>query len=273
VTREELAAKRAAERAGVDVRELDTPAATAAAEELFRNIWRVTDQAAPVSGDLMRALNAAGNYVAGAYRGDTMVGAAAAFFTGDTPRVLHSHITGVATGMQGRSVGFALKVHQRAWAMRRGIDTISWTVDPLVRRNAYFNLARLAATVADYLPDFYGSMQDGVNANDASDRLLLHWSLNSDRVSTASEGTPHVLEPAAAALLSVGPAGEPVAHPATGPTLSCELPADIVRIRLADPPLAGAWRMALRAAVTGAMRDGYRVTGVTRDGSYLLATQ
>ena len=44
--------------------------------------------------------------------------------------------------------------------------------DPLVRRNARLNLVRLGADVTDYLPDFYGAMDDAVNAGDRSDRLL-----------------------------------------------------------------------------------------------------
>src|SRR5262245_38271070 len=170
-------ASEAAGHAGVEVHELSKPAETAAAADLFQAIWSAPAQAPPLSAELMRALAATGNYVAGAYVGDTMVGAAVAFFTDETPRALHSHISGVAEGMQGRSVGFALKLHQRLWALERGIGTIAWTTDPLVRRNAYFNLAKLGATVTEYLPDFYGEMKDGVNAADTSDRLMLTWAL------------------------------------------------------------------------------------------------
>ncbi len=50
-----------------------------------------------------------------------------------------------------------------------------WTFDPLVRRNAWFNIAVLGAEVAEYLPSFYGSMTDAINAGDESDRLLVAW--------------------------------------------------------------------------------------------------
>lgn len=268
-----VAASVAAERAGVEVRELDVPAATAAAADLFCAIWHAPGEAAPVNNELMRALNQTGNYVAGAYSGDRLVGAAVAIFTDETPRALHSHICGVARGLQGRSVGFAIKLHQRAWALRRGIGTISWTADPLVRRNVYFNLAKLGATVTDYLPDYYGPMKDGVNAGDASDRLLLTWSLTAERVAAASIGEAYILgsPTGTRSSLEIGPSGEPLPGRAAGESvLRCELPADILHIRRTDPPLAAAWRAALRTAITDALHDGYQIAGVTRDGCYVL---
>ena len=78
-----------------------------------------------------------------------------------------------------RNVGYALKLHQRAWALQRGIATITWTFDPLVRRNAYFNLAKLGVRATRYLPNFYGAMQDPINAGDDTDRLLVDWDLAS----------------------------------------------------------------------------------------------
>jgi predicted GNAT superfamily acetyltransferase len=271
VTSAFAAAHTAASVAGVEVRELDTPAAAAAAANLFCAIWRAPDEAAPLSADLMRALNTTGNYVAGAFTGDTLVGAAVAFYTDENPTALHSHICGVAGGMQGRSVGFALKLHQRAWALHRNIAMISWTADPLVRRNIYFNLAKLGATVTAYLPDFYGPMRDGLNAGDPSDRLLLTWSLSSDHVTTATEGHPHILTIDSHPLLTVTPQGAPLPPTIAAPTLRCELPTDIVALRRTQPELATTWRIALRTALTTAIADGYRVIGVDKNGSYLLA--
>jgi predicted GNAT superfamily acetyltransferase len=266
------AAAAAALRADVELRELSTPAATAGAERLFCDVWQTSTLSAPVSSDLMRALEHSGNYVAGAYRGDRLVGASVAFFTDDSPVTLHSHIAGVDRSVHGRHVGFALKLHQRAWALARGIGSITWTMDPLVRRNLYFNLAKLGAEVAEYLPDHYGRMRDGINADDRSDRLLLAWPLAADRVHAAAEGTPCPVNPGEAALLlAVGPDGAPEPGVTEGSVLICQVPADIVAVRAADPVLGAAWRQALSAALTGALAAGYRVVGVNRQGDYVLA--
>jgi predicted GNAT superfamily acetyltransferase len=117
-----------------------------------------------------------------------MIGACAAFPAADGG--LHSDITGVAA--RGIGAGFAIKRRQRAWALARGITTITWTFDQLVRRNAYFNLARLAARATEYMPDFYGEMPDELNAGDPSDRLLLSWDLATPEVAATAAGQPRV---------------------------------------------------------------------------------
>ena len=47
-----------------------------------------------------------------------------------------------------------------------------WTYDPLVSRNARFNLVKLGAVGTEYAVDFYGPMRDGVNDGE-SDRLTV----------------------------------------------------------------------------------------------------
>ncbi|NEP08647.1 MAG: GNAT family N-acetyltransferase, partial [Okeania sp. SIO4D6] len=47
-------------------------------------------------------------------------------------------MTGILPGVQHSGVGRAMKQHQRDWAIERGIPWITWTFDPLVRRNAWF---------------------------------------------------------------------------------------------------------------------------------------
>ena len=270
------AAAAAAMQAGVVVTELATSAATKTAAELFAEIWHTMPGTTPISSDLMRALHEAGNYVAGAYAEDVLVAASVGFFTGDPTARLHSHIAGVAARVQGRHVGFALKVHQRAWALSRGVEQISWTVDPLVRRNVFFNLRKLGAEPQAYLPDFYGSMEDGVNGDDESDRLLLSWNLGDERVARACE-RGHVADSPAdgapvAVALDVGPDGGPVVGEVDRSSrFACRLPVDIVDLRAAQPGLARAWRQALRATLGTAVQDGARVIGFSREGGYLLS--
>src|SRR5699024_8773798 len=106
----------------------------------YDRIWRPDPANPPVTTELLRALTKAGNYVTGAYDGAELIGACVGFFGEPAGAALHSHIAGVTGAARGRHVGFALKLHQRAWALRRGVREIAWTFDPLIRRNAYFNL-------------------------------------------------------------------------------------------------------------------------------------
>jgi predicted GNAT superfamily acetyltransferase len=249
----------------MDVRELTTTDDLRAASELLAGIWRPTD---PMPYEMLRVLQHLGGYISGVYEGGTMVGACAAFPTADGR--LHSHITGVSA--RGKGAGFAIKAHQREWALAHGVTAITWTFDPLVRRNAYFNLAKLAARAEEYLPDFYGEMPDELNAGDPSDRLLLTWDLETPEVAAAVQGHPPA-EPAPpdATALTAGADGRPVeADPAGAARLAVGTPADIAVLRAGDPPLALDWRRAQRAALGGALAAGYRVTGFTRSGHYLL---
>ena len=56
---------------------------------------------------------------------------------------LHSHMLATVPEWQSRGVGFALKLAQRAAALDAGFDDVRWTYDPLLARNAWFNLTKL----------------------------------------------------------------------------------------------------------------------------------
>ncbi len=88
---------------------------------------------------------------------------------------LHSHMLAVAPLHRNCGLGRALKLWQRDDALGRGIRLMRWTFDPLVAKNAFFNLQRLGATARVYLPDFYGH-RDTL----PTDRLLAEWRLDAE---------------------------------------------------------------------------------------------
>lgn len=264
----------AAEAARVTVRELVDMPDLAAAGEAWNDVWSVPDGQQMLPPEVLRAMSHAGNYAAGAYHGGDLVGAAFGFLGEHDGTVhLHSHIAGVLRGTQHRGVGYAMKLHQRAWALDRSLGTIAWTFDPLVRRNAYFNLTKLAAVARDYEVDFYGAMDDGFNAGDDTDRLVVTWELTSPRVTSALDGG-RVELPANAGevILDEVADGSPVAQTGAGPVLRVRVPDDIVELRRRAPQLARSWRAAVRDTLGGALADGYTAVGVSRDGWYVLQT-
>jgi predicted GNAT superfamily acetyltransferase len=269
-------AEAAAAAAGVRVRELKTLAELEAVYRLYDGIWRPDPKNPPVTTEMLRALTKAGNYVAGAYDGDELVGACVGFFAPPSEGALHSHVAGVSGQARGRSVGFALKVHQRAWAMLRGIAVVSWTFDPLVRRNAYFNIVKLAARPTEYLTNFYGDMRDGINSGGDTDRLLVRWELGTPAVAAASAGEPAAVEAGlelargAVVGLSSSSDGRPVPGSLAGKTLLVAIPPDIEGLRGTDPEGAQAWRTAVREVLGTLIAEGARVTGFDRAGWYLL---
>jgi predicted GNAT superfamily acetyltransferase len=271
------AAAAAADHSGVRLVDLVDLAALREVQALFDSIWHPAPDNRPVTVELMRALTKAGNPLTGAYEGDRLVGACVGFFAAPSGTSLHSHVTGVTRAAQRRSIGRALKLHQRAWALHRGITRISWTYDPLVRRNAWFNLVRLGATPLEYLPDFYGPMEDTINGTDPSDRLLTCWALDSEPVLRAVAGEPVTVDlPAlraagAVAVVSPGPDGGPVVAPGSPDALRLvAVPPDVEALRARAPDLAAQWRLAVREALGGALDAGGRVRGFTREGWYVI---
>lgn len=264
----EMAAE-AARRSGVQVRTSDSVEDLERVDRLLAEIWGGPRQDA-VSVNMMKALAHSGHYIGTAWRGPDLVGAAVGFAHGpDGDPSLHSHIAGVRPGQQGSGVGYALKLHQAEWSLRRGLGSITWTFDPLVRRNAWFNLVKLGARGEKYFSDFYGAMHDEINDGDATDRCLAVWDLSSD----LSRDRP-VAEPAAAVLLlEIDEEGGPSCRPDPAPgrdVLLCPIPADVVELRRREPALAGRWRQALRATMGRALASGFVATSVTSDGCYVL---
>jgi len=276
-------AREAADRADIEVADVHHHVPIRDAVALFDAVWGRDAQAGSIfAPEALTALAHAGGQVTIARRrgNGEVVAATAAFLGRDhvTGAVhLHSHVTGVVAGEEGRGIGQAMKWHQRAWALERGITQVRWTFDPLLRRNAVLNLARLGAGVGRYLEDLYGPMPDARNHGLPTDRLEAVWDLAAPRVRAAAEGrgaTPDVAAlrgAGAQPLLDVGSDDEPVHTPTNAPRRLVRIPADIEQLRSDDPDLARSWTDAIRATLGAAVTAGARVTGCTRDGWYVLA--
>ena len=278
-----------ADRAGVDVRTLETLEQMTAACAVLERVWGVEPGAVfDVQPHLLRALGHGGNYLVGAYlRGSgELIGASSAFFTEPLGAAMHSHITGVLPGIAGHGVGAALKWHQRQWALERGLSRITWTYDPLIARNSFFNLTRLGGRPETYFVDFYGVMDDGPNRGQPTDRVQIGWDLDApgtlEAGETARTGTPGgngpdveaLIEGGAAVVLSVGPNGEPVMGrppPSGETTVLIGIPADIEEMRRSAPPQALTWRYELRSTLALMLADtSWHITGFARSGWFLL---
>jgi len=282
-------AEAVAKASGVVVRELVEPSEHRSAEELLARVWKSSPGHPPVSRDLMCALAHTGGYVAGAYVGESLLAASVGMLSVEHGRSerwatapglaleLHSHITAVDSSMRSRNVGRAMKLHQRAWALQRGIGMITWTYDPLVSRNAYFNLVKLGACGTAYLIDFYGEMDYRLSAGHGSDRLWTSWELVTAWRGAAERARQVDLEVsklvgAGQVRLGRGPSGEPIAaRPiSTGEPFVCAAPVDIEAMRATDPARARSWRCAMREVLEPALAEGLQIAGYCRSGWYLI---
>jgi predicted GNAT superfamily acetyltransferase len=218
---------------------------THVALEVCRTVWG-TDAVRDV--DLYFVAATHGGYFGVAWAEGKAVGAAFGLLS-NAGRGLHSHMAAVTPEYASIGIGYGLKQHQRAWAASHGIETITWTYDPLVRRNAWFNLVRLGAQVTGYEINYYGALGDAINGNDESDRLIVSWPVNAEAGSATEPrpddvlvATPEDIE----AIRSLESSGRSVSDQSTQ------------------------WRLRMRADLHPALSQGWRLVGVSADYRYVL---
>lgn len=136
----------------------------------------------------------AGGFTLGAYASGELIGfvlSVSAVLRGE--RALYSHMTAVRKGYQGSGIGARLKWAQRERALSENIKYIKWTFQPILARNAFFNLEKLGAEIREYEPNFYGTdystaHNEGGGLGIDSDRLFAEWHLSGRKASALAGG-------------------------------------------------------------------------------------
>ena len=220
------------------------------AHELAQVLSAVWGGAEPITPDVIIAIMYAGGYASLASQiidGKKQFVGGSLAIVGNHQRKLHSHVTGVIDAATNHGIGRALKEHQWLWAKENNFSAISWTFDPLVRRNAHFNLIVLGAKVVKYCQNYYGEINDTINAGDQTDRLV---------VERQVEG------------LSVAPSASICV--ANDADLIIQTPPDIVSLRNIDRDTATRLRLEQRNSFEAAFANSLSVKGLTHDGSFVL---
>ena len=149
---------------------------------------------------------------------------------------------------------------------------MEWTFDPLIVRNARFNLHKLGARFAEYLPQFYGEMRDGINAGQGSDRVLIRWDLTAPETApVAAEPERLLLEPDHDAAPRLAAAADEVVRAAQDlGVVGLRVPTDVEGLRARSSELGAQWRTALRETMLPLLSGGWTVAEIRRDGTYVL---
>ena len=230
----------------IQVRELKSLQDQDSGRKIFDLTWAL-DAGTEITPNLLQAMVHSGSYLTGAFINNEIVGAASAFPATNNGLHLHSHMTAVLDAYRDKGVGYALKIDQWNWAKKHKYSHLSWTFDPLVRRNAKLNLAKLGVDISAYYPNFYGAMPDALNAGDESDRLMVSWSTDID-------------EPKARELIT---------HPKTDDIL-IEIPEDIVAIRSKNQSESMKWRRQVREQFLAAFEKNGKVIGFSTNNEYVV---
>ncbi|CAM4002131.1 hypothetical protein [Alicyclobacillus pomorum] len=173
--------------------------------------------------------------------------------------VLWSHETAVLPAYLHRGIGQSLKETQRSTARELGYGTIAWTFDPLVARNAYFNLHKLGARIVEYKRNVYGSdMADQINRGMETDRFVALWDTMDGSTVTARNLVHSHFE--AISVLTTSHSGAPIltdSWPKSTEHLTTDVPLDFTQLILHDARRAEEWRLSFRAAAEQLMEVGY----------------
>ena len=230
----------------VQVRELEHIQDQDSARKIFDLTWSM-DAGTEITPNLLQAMIHSGSYLSGAFIDNKIVGAAFAFPATNSGLHLHSHMTAVLPEFRDKGVGYALKIDQWNWAKKKNYSHLSWTFDPLVRRNAKLNIAKLGVDISAYHPNFYGDMPDALNAGDESDRLMVSWRTDIDAPK----------------------ARELITKPETGDIL-IEIPEDIVAIRSKNQSESMKWRRQVREQFLAAFEKNGKVIGFSANNEYVV---
>lgn len=229
----------AARAAGVELRPLTSIADAEAILAVMAATWGPFQS---LPREEIVALAYSGNVPIGAFDGDDLIGFVLGWAGVDEngPH-LHSHMLAALPDRRHRGVGYALKLAQRARCLEVGIRVVRWTFDPLVARNAHFNVRKLGAVGERFHRDFYGPMEDAINRGDRSDRLVVRWDLERE------PGSPAAISTVADAGLIAGPDGSPERPPvgAAATHVRTVIPSDHPTMRGERPEVARAWRDAV----------------------------
>jgi predicted GNAT superfamily acetyltransferase len=259
---------------GIVIRELATHDERAAAVRLQEDTWGAgfTER---VPAAILLVGQKLGGVTAGAFsREQVLLGFVFGLTGVREGRLAHwSDMLAVRADAQGRHIGRALKRYQRERCRAIGVETMFWTFDPLVARNANLNLCRLGARVDEFVQDMYGTQTNSpAHGPLGTDRFVVSWPVSTEPVPLPSDERAFRGVPVAAGLPGDAPA--PDAQLPDDRSVVVRIPRDYHAVLTGDLERARAWRRSARRAFLHYLPLGYRVSaflsGDDRESAYLL---
>ena len=188
--------------------------------------------------------------------------------------LLHwSDMLAVRPEAQGRRLGEALKRYQRDRCRALGVETMYWTFDPFVARNAHLNLNLLGATVDEFVPDMYGTETNSpMHGSLGTDRLIVKWAVSTEPAPMPSASELIAGVPCAGGSPGVSPEpGQPLPG---GVAVTVRVPSDYQALLSNDVEGAREWRKSVRRAFIHYLGTGWHVAAFVPsaggDATYLL---
>lgn len=262
----------------ITVRELESPKEFEQAEEVQMSAWGMGPRGAAPK-EAMIAINDNGGLVLGAFDGKKMVGFALTLVGYKAGKAyMYSHMTGVVKEYQSKGIGYLIKQKQREISLQRGFPFIAWTFDPIIARNAYFNFNKLGVISRNYLVDYYGPMNDSINAGWPTDRFLCEWFIEPELQRRVRSFARRRLDDALVLIDKRVSGPYSLCHEwhidVSAEAALVDIPSDVVSLKLKQPEEGRRWREATREIFQTYFAAGHTAVALLeRKGElqYLLA--
>lgn len=239
---------------GITIRRVDSTSEYDACVRMQHDI-RGDDFTEIVPATMLKVTQYIGGVTAGAFGPDgQLLGFVFGMMGSIDGRLVHwSDLLAVHPDARNKGLGRRLKLFQRQLLLPLGVETMFWTYDPLVTKNAYLNLVRLGARPTEYVVDMYGAdthsaMQGGIG----TDRFVVAWDLvtegGANARASAQDGDARNAPIAGAEL--------PDAK-----VVRVEVPGNVNDLIARDLPAAARLRQTTRRLFTHYLPRGYTVTG------------
>ena len=247
--------------ADVEIRAVRTPEEYVACVDLQRRTWGYGfSDVVPVS--MMQITVKMGGICTGAFGPDGDLLGVVFGVTGiHGGELAHwSHMLAVRSDARNMGIGRRLKLAQKEELLARRVKTMYWTFDPLVARNAHLNLNHLGATVAEYVPDMYGTSDSDLHQL-GTDRFIAKWDLIGSCGPQAPTDRMAGVGGSSGSRPVVGVPGGSERVPLEADVVEVQIPSDIAAIEAHSFEEAFRWRLSTRRAFTRLLDGPYDVTG------------
>lgn len=252
-----------------ELRHLEGREELAACVELQRRTWG-EDFTECVPASILQVSQKIGGMLGGAWDGDRLVGFVYSLIGFQEGHPAHwSHMLAVDPDARGHGLGRRLKLFQRDELLKRGVKRVFWTFDPMVARNAHLNINRLGATVVGFIPNMYGDTTGSPLHHGPTDRFVLRWELDSQRVrwaveSEAGQGPSEAFHEAPVIRPPESGRMQTDSELPETDTVRIEIPCDLTETM---PEALPEWRALVRDAFLTYLRRGYAVQSFHRESS------
>jgi predicted GNAT superfamily acetyltransferase len=257
----------------ITIRDLRTLEEYAECCEIQEETWgRGFSERVPAA--ILRVSQKIGGVTAGAFdANDRMIGFVFGLTGLREGRPAHwSDMLAVREEARGRHIGDRLKHFQRQQVQGIGVDVMLWTADPLVARNAHFNINRLGAMPVEYVENIYGANTGStLHGSLPTDRTVIAWQLSRVHAPHANAGRA---EPGDGGV----PLANPLDHdglprfddPGAAEAVRVQVPVDLVAVQRAGGDDAMRWRLSVRESFNACLAAGLTVTRFVRPTPHTL---